>query len=118
MKTKNSILLATVCFIVLAVLTAKYFVAKESHVTILNQSGKPLFKGEIEMCHQHFYFENLKPGESKTFIYRVTGDSNYRVILEFGINRRLERDVGYVTNGMVFNDRVVIRNDEMELLQD
>ena len=98
-------------------MAASSFFSHQGEVSILNQATELVVKGEIDICDQKFSFENIKPNERKSFIYKVTSDSHYKVIVEFSPDKKLVKEMGYVTNGMDFKDTVVVKNDDIELLQ-
>lgn len=117
MKNWVLIILGIGCLLVVGSMAASSFFSHQGEVSIVNQATELVVKGEINICDQNFTFENIKPRESKIFIYKVTSDSHYKIEVEFGSGKKLTKEIGYVTNGLDFKDTVVIKNDDIELMQ-
>lgn len=86
--------------------------------TIRNDSNSIVKKVEVEVCRQKFTTEKLVPSENVSFKYNDKGDSDYNVRVEYDNSKKIQKRLGYVTNGLVFNDLIVIEINDVNLVQD
>ena len=116
-KMKNGILifLGIGCFLIVGIWAASIFFTRQSEVSIVNKATESVVKGEIGIGNQRFIVENMKPGEQKTFSYKVTSDSHYSVAVTLSSGRRLATEIGYVTTGLDFKETLIVNNDAIEL---
>lgn len=91
---------------------------RESNVTLQNNSNSEISKAIIEVCNQKFVVSNLKSGNSQNFVFVAKFDSHYSVKVDFANGRQLNKELGYVTNGMTFNDLLVVDHNDIVLKSD
>ena len=83
--------------------------------SIVNQAGEAIRSGQLEICKQQFSLGQVQPKQSKEIHYKVRSDSHYDVTIEFESGKKLSRQVGYVTSGMDFHDRLTVTDDDVSL---
>lgn len=42
-------------------------------------------------------------------------DSHYKITVKFKSGEKLEKEIGYITNGFDFKDTLIVKNDEISL---
>ena len=67
------------------------------------------------MCGQKFLFGEIEQGKSKTIQYKVRSDSQYKLEVEFHSGRKLEKELGDVTNGQDVQDILTLSDHEVSL---
>lgn len=82
----------------------------ESEILIVNQSQDNISFGKISVSNQQFEFETLASGGEKKFVYKVQTDAHYDIELTFENGRTLNQQLGYVTHGMKFADKLIVRD--------
>ena len=63
------------------------------------------------MCGQNFLLGEIEQGKSKTIQCTVRSDSQHKLVMGFHSGRKLENELGAVTNGLDFQD-IVTLNDQ------
>ena len=114
----KKLLIAVVVLIacpVAALLAYNIFVTYVGEVTLENQANESIDQATIVICKQKFDLGNLEPGANKAAKYEVRGDSHYDVSIRFHSGRQINSQVGYVTRGFDFNDKLIVRADEVIL---
>ncbi|MFI4913155.1 MAG: hypothetical protein ACIAQZ_15960 [Sedimentisphaeraceae bacterium JB056] len=86
----------------------------DDYFTIKNQSGVDIRKISIEVAGQIFVEENLRSNETVRFRYRALYDSHYTIQIEYCDGKILEDGFGYVTGGLVCDDKIIIQPDKVE----
>lgn len=84
-------------------------------VTVINDSHEEL-SGVVVVCGQNFDVTRLMPDERHKIRYKLGGDSSYAVTVKFKSGKELRKDVGYVTNGMEFDDELHVTDKDIEIL--
>jgi hypothetical protein len=84
-------------------------------VLILNAATESIKNGQLEVCGQKFLFREIEQGKSKTIQYKVRSDSQYKLEVEFHSGRKLEKELGDVTNGQDFQDILTLSDHEVSL---
>ncbi len=67
------------------------------------------------VCGQTIELQGIQPTKSASGFYEVTADSHYDVKVEFQPGARLQKEIGYVTNGHDFHDEVIVTDGDIEL---
>ena len=110
MKAWKTIIIAIGCALLLSVCAAVWLSDNRGEVNITNNSAERINHIEIEVCNQQFKLENIGIGESKLIRYEVKSDSHYRINVEFASGKKLEEEIGYITNGIDFKDLIVVKD--------
>ena len=83
------------------------------NLTVVNNSDSVIARGSVEVCNQKVDFLNVNNGESKIISFNVGADSEYKVSVEFKDGKALQDSFGYVTSGVLVNDKVVVESNKM-----
>jgi len=86
------------------------------HFLLVNNASEPIAYASVSICGQTVQLWDVLPNKSADGSYRVTSDSHYTIRVEFRSGGRLEREIGYVTSGMDFNDRIIVTDSDIELM--
>lgn len=92
------------CFLLVSWYSPSIVWSDDGQVLILNAASEPIKNGQLEVCGQKFMFGEIEPGKSKAIQYKVRSDSQYKLEVEFNSGKKLEKEVGAVTNGLDFQD--------------
>ena len=82
---------------------------------ILNAATESIKNSQLEVCGQKFLFGEIEQGKSKTIQYKVRSDSQYKLEVEFHSGRKLEKELGDVTNGQDVQDTLTLSDHEVSL---
>jgi len=84
-------------------------------VTVINDSHEEL-TGVVAVCGQTFNVPALMPGDRDKIRYKLVADSSYAVAVKFKSGKELRKDVGYVTNGIEFDDELHVTDKDVEIV--
>jgi len=88
---------------------------QKASVTIMNQAGKALKIVNIELCGESATVENLPVQASKNLELKVRSDCHYQVDVVFESGEKLSNGVGYVTNGLHVEDKIIVTDSEIKM---
>lgn len=114
----NYMKFALISVISLIVIGAAYVYLRPSHkavVTILNNSSKVIKIVKIQLCGELGNAKNIRPKDTGQLILKVHRDCGYQVEVEFDSNETLNKQVGYVTNGLDFNDQIIVTDSDINM---
>lgn len=80
-----------------------------------NNSKESIARVQVLVCGQTIELKEIQPGKSRTGVYKVRSDSHYDVRVEFDSGRKLQKEVGYVTNGFDFHHEIAISDTDIEI---
>lgn len=80
----------------------------DARVTVINKSSFQITEGQVQVGAQSRKFYGLDLGAQTELRFGVGGDSHYEVFVDFGTNQIQEKNLGYLTRGMSFNDTLVV----------
>ncbi len=107
-------------FLIIILLVISIFSLPKNYaiVTIINDSNKTLYDINISLSRykSYFYIPKLLPNSSKTITFKNFSDTHY--IISFRANKSIYKEIGYLTNGMNFNDLILLTPLEVNLLQE
>src|SRR3954468_22482843 len=98
-----------------AIVTYSIFSTGRGEVILENQANESVDHATIVVCRQQFDFGSFGPGESKAAEFKVTGEDHYDVSVTFHSGRQVSAQVGYVTSGMDFNDKLIVKSESIIL---
>lgn len=101
--------------LIVGFVTAMVFRSNHGTVTLINRSTESIAKGSMEVCGQKFNFTEIHPGESETAKFAVRADSHYQISITFRSGREISKQIGYVTSGFNYKDRLVVTQDDILL---
>ena len=90
------------CFLLALVHLPSTAHSYSGEVLIMNSATESIENGQLEVCGQTFKFGKLNRGKSTTIQYSVKSDSHFRIFVEFSSERRMSKELRYVTNGLDF----------------
>ena len=82
-------------------------------VQILNQANERIVDGHLTVANKTFALRDLKHGADANFCFDIRTDSHYQIAITFESGRAMKKDVGYVTHGFDFDDRLVIEDQDI-----
>jgi hypothetical protein len=103
------------CFFLASWYSTSIALSHDGQVLILNAATEPVRNGQLEVCGQKFLFGEIEQGKSKAIQYKVRADSHYKLVVEFNSGRKLEKELGYVTSGLDFEDILTLNDHEVSL---
>jgi hypothetical protein len=94
-----------------ALLPWLFVTSNAGEVSVENRASESIERVTVAVSGQALEFAQIAAGEKKTERYKVVADSHYDVSVTFRSGRTIEASVGYVTNGMDFQDKLIVTND-------
>lgn len=110
--------LVTAISAVFAVFAMISCVANKGDFLLINKAKEPIARALVTVCGQTIELRDVQPGKSVSGSYEVKSDSHYDVRIEFQSGKRLQKGVGYVTNGLDFHHEIVITDTNIEMVND
>jgi hypothetical protein len=86
-----------------------------SEVTLVNKTSEKIKRCSVSLAGENFTVDNFKAGDKVSTVFVVRSDAHYRVTVTFYGGRKLEEDVGYVTNGFDYRDTILVYSDKIAL---
>jgi hypothetical protein len=83
---------------------------------LVNKAKEPIARALVTVCGQTIEFKAIQPSKSASGSYEVKSDSHYDVRAEFESGRKLQKEIGYVTNGLDFQHEIVITDTDIEII--
>lgn len=80
-----------------------------------NNSSESIAEAKVKICGQELRLENVKPKEQKKMDYKVTSDSHFDISITFSSGKKIEKQDGYVTNGMNFKHEILVSDSDVSL---
>ena len=93
-------------------------VANKGGFLLINKAKEPITQALVTVCGQTIELRDVQPGKSGAGSYEVKSDSHYDVRIEFQSGKKLQKGVGYVTNGLDFHHEIVITDTNIEMVND
>lgn len=103
------------CFLLAFWYSTSIVLSDDGQVLILNAATEPIKNGQLEVCGQKFLFGEIEQGKTKAIQYQVRSDSQYTLEVEFHSGRKLEKELGSVTNGLDFQDILTLNDHDVSL---
>ena len=94
-----------------------FFRTNHGQVTI-NTTNEPLAGGTLKVCGQQFMIQKLMHNEEQVINFKIKTDSHYEIVLRFASGRTISKNIGYVTNGFDPVDRLLIKENDVEIIVD
>lgn len=115
MRYRQATVLGIGCFLLLSWYSTSIVFSDDGQVLILNAATEPIKNGQLEVCGQKFLFGEIEQGKSKAIQYKVRSDSQYKLEVEFNSGKKLEKELGSVTNGLDFQDILTLSDHGVSL---
>ena len=85
------------------------------HFTLINNSHETISHAAIEICNQLFEIRNIKPNGNYSASFQIKGDSHYTISILFISGKKLKKQIGYVTNGFDFTNKIIITDSNISI---
>lgn len=108
--------LADVICIVFAVSVITACVTNNGSFLLINMAKEPIVRTLVTICGQTIELRNIQPQKSALSFYQVKSDSHYNVNIEFQSGRHLQKEGGYVTNGIDFRHKIIVTDTDIEII--
>jgi len=82
---------------------------------VINKAKEPIARASVTVCGQTIEMKDIQPTKSAQGSYKVKSDSHFTVIVEFESGKKLQKEVGYVTNGLDFQHEIIITDADIEI---
>lgn len=105
----------TVACLTLASLVMAACDSNKGSFLLRNNSKYSIARVQVLVCGQMIELKEIQVGKSRTGVYKVRSDSHYDVRVEFDSGKKLQKEVGYVTNGFDFNHEITITDTDIEI---
>jgi len=89
--------------------------AGNSTFSLINRADEPIVHARVTIAGQTFDIECIQPGGSISRDFGVKSDDHYVVEVNFLSGRTLQREVGYVTNGINFHHYIVVTTSNIQI---
>jgi hypothetical protein len=87
----------------------------EGKFLLINKATAPIARATVEICGQKIELKDIQPGKSAPGSYSVKSDSHYVINVEFSSGKKLQKEDGYVTNGMDFQHEISVSDAGIEI---
>lgn len=105
--------------LIIAICVALFFlvmvscIANKGSILLVNNAKEPISRVIVSVCGQTIELRDIEPAKSAIGAYKVKSDSHYDIRIEFQSGKRLWKELGYVTNGLDFHDRIVVTDTDI-----
>ncbi len=80
---------------------------------LINKANESIAQASVTVCGQTINMKDIPPTKSGQGSYEVKSDSHYDVIVEFESGKKLQKPLGYVTNGMNFHHEIIVTDEDI-----
>lgn len=85
-------------------------------IFLFNNSRQLIKSVTIKICAKSFEVYDIKPSAKIKISYKVTSDCDFGVIVLFDSGQKLEKRVGYITNGFSYEHEIKITDSDIVLV--
>jgi hypothetical protein len=90
--------------------------ANKGEFLLVNKANEPVLRALVTVCGQTIELTGIQPSKSASGSYQVKSDSQYDVRVEFESGKKLEKKIGYVTNGIDFKHVIVVTDTDIDII--
>jgi len=101
-----------ICVFINAAGCSKY---PEGRIVVRNDSNNIISNANILVCGQTLIFNHIAPHSKQSGTFKVTSDSSYDIKVVLSNGQVLQSKLGYVTNGIKYDDVIFIRDDHISI---
>lgn len=87
----------------------------KGNFSLVNKAKEPIARASVVICGQSIELKDIQPGKSASGSYDVKSDSHYAIKVEFQSGKKLQKEAGYVTNGMDFQHEITVSDSDIEI---
>lgn len=104
-------------FLLIGIGIVEFFILPnhKAMVTLVNRAGKVIKNAKVELCGQTGEANNILSEGSRNLTLKVTRDCAYQVNVTFESGEAIRNQVGYVTNGLDFDDQIIVSESEIKM---
>jgi hypothetical protein len=84
-------------------------------VTVINKSSDTIANLEIKVPGKSMTFHNITPSAQVSDEYEVKSDGSFEITGTFQSGKKIQKNDGYITNGMDFDHEIVIGDSDISL---
>lgn len=84
-----------------------------AELTVENKSAFVIETANIKLCENDQQIKHLDPGKSASVVFDEFGECHYTVTVYFEDGSQLAIEIGYITSGSNFKDRVIVEDDKL-----
>lgn len=103
------------CLLLGLLYIASIALSYSGEVLIVNSATNPIENGQLEVCGQKFKFGKIDQGKSTSIQYRVKSDSHFRILVAFSSQKKISKELGYVTSGRDFMHVLTLTDDDASI---
>jgi len=92
-------------------------IANKGVFVLVNKAKEPITRVLVTVCGQTIEMKDIQPTKSALGSYKVTSDSHYNIRVEFQSGKKLQKEMGYVTNGVDFHHEIVVIDTDINLMK-
>ena len=89
--------------------------ANKGSFLLINKAQELIARASVTVCGQTIELKDIQPTKSAPGSYKVKSDSHYDVRGEFQSGKKLQKAIGYVTNGLDFHHEIVVTDTDIEI---
>jgi hypothetical protein len=78
----------------------------------INKSTQEISEIKITVCKQEFLQKDIKPEKSVMINFKICADSDYQISIDFVNKKKLNKRLGYITNGVIVDDIIYIYDSD------
>ena len=83
---------------------------------LVNKANELIARVLVTVCGQTIELKDIQPAQSVPGSYTVKSDSHFDIRVEFQSGKKLQKEMGYVTNGMDFHHEFVVTDTDIEII--
>lgn len=89
--------------------------ANNGKFALINKTNESISHASVFVCGQAIKFDEIQPNRNVTGSYEIKSDSHYLVRIEFQSGKKLQNEIGYVTNGMDFQHEISVTDTDISI---
>jgi hypothetical protein len=90
--------------------------SNNGNFSLANNTHEPIARATVAICGQAIELKDIQPNNSAIGSYKVRSDSHYVIQIEFQSGKKLQKQTGYVTNGMDFDHKIVVSESDIAIV--
>jgi hypothetical protein len=111
-KIRASVVTINIVFLILTMVSCG---TNRGSFLLINKADQPILRASVMVCGQTIELNDIQPTQSAQGFYKVRSDSHFDIIVEFQSGEKLQRKIGYVTNGFDFQHEMVVTDTDIEI---
>ena len=108
---KNDLLSAMMLIVIVAC------AANNGSFDMINEAAETISSATVTVSGQTIAFGDIRQGGQVTGRYRVRFDDDFTISIVFESGRKLEKSLGYVTNGFDYSHRFMVSDNDIKVVE-